>query len=433
MSAVGIPDREDYGDFKTLTPGAMVPYVLQHHQAERAGSHYDLRFGSGKMFSFALRNGLPDDKGRVLAVRQPLHDESYKNFSGRIGAGYGAGQVRRADLGEALVTKVNDDKVSLVLAHKKRPMRLTFIKPKSWAEPNDWLLVNHTKTTPMQWKKTHYKVVPQDQVDSVLTPDNMIGKKVDGAAEWLSLDRKGVEAYSYRTDNKGRPIVHTERMGLWGLKPSIRDTVLRAEAYGERDGRAIAPQEVGGILNSSLAKSLRDQQARGISMKSLIFGIKRFKGVDVPEDTPYEQRLAMIREAVRGLPSDRFVVEEAVPGDKARSMVKRIFAGRDPLTSEGIVATPRAGGIPIKVKSRPEYDVNVRDVFPGGKHPGEYGGFTYSLAPDGPIVGKVGTGFSDEYRRRMPELIGRVARIAAQHQFPSGAYRAPSFIAAHEG
>ena len=100
---------------------------------------------------------------------------------------------------------------------------------------------------------------------------------------------------------------------------------------------------------------------------------------------------------------------------------------------------PLKGGAPKKIKFRPERDVYVRDVFPGG---GKYtdqaaGGFRYSRTPKGPILGRVGTGLSDELRRelllRPEQFIGRVARVAAQEPFPSGALRAPSLIALHEG
>jgi ATP-dependent DNA ligase len=105
------------------------------------------------------------------------------------------------------------------------------------------------------------------------------------------------------------------------------------------------------------------------------------------------------------------------------------------LTSEGIVIHTRDK--PLKVKIRPEADVYIREIFRGdGKYKDSAGGFYYSLTPDGPIVGKVGTGLSDELRKDMfenpKEYIGRVARIAHQGQFASGSYRAPSLIALHE-
>ena len=99
-----------------------------------------------------------------------------------------------------------------------------------------------------------------------------------------------------------------------------------------------------------------------------------------------------------------------------------------------------AEGKPMKAKLMEEEEVYIRRIFPGeGKYAGNAaGGFEYSLTPDGKIVGKVGTGFSDEMRRmlwdRQNEMIGRVARIKYQGKpFESGARRMPVFIALHEG
>jgi hypothetical protein len=52
-------------------------------------------------------------------------------------------------------------------------------------------------------------------------------------------------------------------------------------------------------------------------------------------------------------------------------------------------------------------------------------------------VGRVGSGFSHETLADMlhspKDYEGRIARIKAQEQYPSGAYRAPRFISLHEG
>jgi hypothetical protein len=86
-----------------------------------------------------------------------------------------------------------------------------------------------------------------------------------------------------------------------------------------------------------------------------------------------------------------------------------------------------------------EHDVYVREITPGRNKYKDIGAgaFRYSLTPNGPIVGKVGTGLSDELRKAMnanpEEFLKRVARIKTQGQFlASGAYRAPALIALHE-
>jgi hypothetical protein len=114
-------------------------------------------------------------------------------------------------------------------------------------------------------------------------------------------------------------------------------------------------------------------------------------------------------------------------------MWQRIKAGDQPLTEEGVVFQPREGGKPIKAKLRPERDVWVKNIVPGKAGAAA---FEYSTSPTGPVVGKVGTGFTPKTRQEMlenPEAwIGRMARIESQGQFPSGAHRAPAFIALHE-
>jgi ATP-dependent DNA ligase len=96
--------------------------------------------------------------------------------------------------------------------------------------------------------------------------------------------------------------------------------------------------------------------------------------------------------------------------------------------------------VPSKAKFLEDQDVHIRGMFPGE---GKYykrgvGGFTYSLTPDGPVLGRVGTGFDDDLRmdmyRNPDAYTGRVARVRHQGAFPGGgALRAPSFIALHEG
>jgi hypothetical protein len=121
--------------------------------------------------------------------------------------------------------------------------------------------------------------------------------------------------------------------------------------------------------------------------------------------------------------------------DEAEKALASMASGEHPLTGEGLVLYP-TGGRPIKAKLTEEQDVVVDDIFPS-KAEGRAGGFSYRLPDgDGP-VGRVGTGFDFPTLRDMmnnPEKYrGRTARIRSQGQFPSGAYRAPSFISLHEG
>ena len=92
---------------------------------------------------------------------------------------------------------------------------------------------------------------------------------------------------------------------------------------------------------------------------------------------------------------------------------------------------------PLKVKFFPDYDVHLRGTFSGG---GKYtdkgsGGFTYSHTPEGPTVGRVGTGLSDKLREDLhkhpTKYIGLVAKVDAQEKYVSGALRMPAFKGWH--
>jgi hypothetical protein len=80
-TALGIPDRQAYGDLSKVKPGELLDYIVQHHLARRAGPHYDVRFGSPQtgLYSWAVRKGLPGPGGKHpggkhLAAQQPVHE-----------------------------------------------------------------------------------------------------------------------------------------------------------------------------------------------------------------------------------------------------------------------------------------------------------------------------------------------------------------------
>jgi hypothetical protein len=273
--------------------------------------------------------------------------------------------------------------------------------------------------------------------------------KIDGAAVLARLGptpTRNLEIASYRTGASGRPILHTERVlghrpELSNLPRHLLGSVLRGEVYGTREGKSIPPAELGGLLNAGLAKSLAAQKERGIDLKTMLFNLQQYGKKPVGPEVPYEERRKMLEEILPYLPAGKFhLPEEAKTPSDARKLWEKIVSGEHPLTHEGIVVHPPIG-VPEKIKRREEQDVNVVGFFPattGSKYDRKaVGGFEYSWEPGGPPVGRVGTGLSDELRRDMfehPEkYIGRIARVIAQEKLPSGALRAPAFLALHEG
>lgn len=221
------------------------------------------------------------------------------------------------------------------------------------------------------------------------------------------------------------------------IPPELVGTVLRGELYGQQADKTIPPQQLGGLLNAGIAKSIAQQKEQQIKLRNLVFDVHQY-GEQPTAGLPYSERMTKLKEVLKHLPAETFhAPEEATTPEAARQLFEQIRSGKHPLTQEGIVIHP-ATGVPSKVKFMDEHDVHVREIFPGmGKYQGTAaGGFRYSHEPEGPIVGEVGTGLSDELRRDMWEnqadYIGRVAKVQAQQKFPSGALRAPSLLSIHE-
>jgi len=230
--------RDDTRHLSRLRPRQLQEYVLQEHKAQRAGHHYDLRLGGGPrdtFFSWALPKGMPRPGERPrLAVPTPLHTRQAATYKGRL-SGYGAGEVDIAKRGQVMVTEVGPGLVSFTIASERYPERFQLRK-----HNNNWLLIN---TTPRAaWvsdQKVRYVKVPAEKVDQLFDPKFAVQAKIDGAAAWLRLLKDEVEVASYRVSAQtGRPIVHTERMGLAGLKAPIpahlQGSVLRGEIYAEK-------------------------------------------------------------------------------------------------------------------------------------------------------------------------------------------------------
>jgi hypothetical protein len=441
---LGIPDRKEFGDPLALKEGDIVDWVVQRHEADRAGPHYDVRFGTKDvgLLSWATKKELPKPGERIALFQQPVHDYDYKDFTGVIEKGYGKGSVKLHESGQLLVTKVNDDAIHLTTAHTRYPERLVFIKPKDGSK--QWLLVNSTPSEPLTFEKEHFvSVKPENGLEVLqsLPRGSVVQPKVDGASVLVQLHKDKLDVFSWRVSKEtGRPIVHTERIfhGHAGLDvpKEYVGSVLWAELYGVKDGRVIPPQALGGLLNSGVAKSIAEQKANDIQLKHMLFGVKSIKG-KTTETMPLEERQKFLEAIAKHLPANKFeLAEEARTPAAAVKLYKQIQSGKHPLTVEGVVIhSPHRK--PVKIKLVEEKDVYITGTFPGeGKFKNSIGGFTYGLSPDGKTVGRVGTGFSDAFRKEVAQTpenyIGRTAKIRAQSQLPSGAYRVPALVAVHE-
>ena len=464
--APGLPNPHRFGKTEHLPKHEPLAFVRQFHKAHKAGPHYDIRLGKDKMYSWATKKELPKPGGKpTMLFQQPLHTKEYNEFQGTIPSGYGAGTVTTAEKGQAAVLEATPDKIKLVTLHKGEPEYFSLIRQsgpraegtarEKHTQGGSWLMVNTTPTDPEKLlggkpsetglEKLKFKSVPTKDVDKLITGAYHFQEKVDGASNLFHLFKDHINAISYRTSTSGRPIVHTHRVfGLGGAKtknlpPELEGSILRGETYGEREGKAIPPQDIGGLLNSSVGRSLEQQRSKNIRVKHMLYDVARL-GDKPAGPMGAEERQKALQSILPYLPEDKFhLPQTAKTEEEKRKLFENITSGKNPRTTEGIVAWPEEPGRPVKVKQRPEADVFIKSIIPGeGKLKGTAaGGFEYATSPEGSIVGRVGTGFSAETRTQMhkhpEEFVGRVARITSQGKFPrSGSHRAPGFISLHQ-
>jgi hypothetical protein len=264
--------------------------------------------------------------------------------------------------------------------------------------------------------------------------------KIDGVGVAVRL-MEGSRPIVYTAEpKKTGPREHTEKLREFaGFKVpgSLHDTVFRAELFAvDRAGKPLPSKDIVGLVNASPAISVASQEARGVTMKLAPLSVIRFKGEDV-SGKPYREHVEMLKQIQMHLPKLQELPTAVKPEEKVR-LLEEIKKGRNSLTSEGVVfhnmehGKERSRTTTTKVKFRPDYDVHVRSIFPaGGSREGTAGGFEFSHSAQGPIAGRVGTGFDLALARDMmrnPEkYIGRVAKVRSQQKFESGALRAPSF------
>ena len=446
---IGIPDKRYFGNALSIPEMQALSYILQSHTTSKSGrTHEDLRLGDNKgMYSWAVPKGLPIQAGeKRLAIQQPMHSPDYNDFEGTIPEGYGAGTVKKKDGGEVVVTRKTPHSVQFTVADRKGGKSYTLVKTGKGDEDKNWLLTNSTLSPDQTiahglYDKVHMKNDDPENIDKYTGGDYRVSAKVDGAAALQELMKDRIETLSYRKDVNGNPIQHTDRIG--GLRQQIPDdllgTVLRSEIYGEdKTGKAIPPQQLGGILNSTLANSIRSQQAKGINLKTSVLDLIAEKGKKtnlLPED-----RQARIQEILKRLNNDRLTQPpSATDKEGILNLFNKVKNNELPITKEGVVAVPNDGSTPTKLKFTKDDDVVINKIFKADTKTGERaGGFEYGL-PDSPntTVGRVGTGFDHATLQDMlanpDKYLKRIARIKSQGQFDSGAHRAPSFIALHEG
>lgn len=460
--APGIKSKNEYGDFSDLSPSDRIKLIIQKHLARRAGKHYDIRLGNEDtgLVSFSTKKEppipRPEDKGvKRLLIQQPLHEFDYKDFEGEIESGYGAGKVEKVSEEDVLISEAGKDKL-LFTTMGRYPERFVLIRPRQFMN-KEWLLQNITPTEFPPPKRTYINIKSKDveKEFNKITSSDTIEAKVDGALGIFKILKDKLEILSHRKSKRiNRPIFYTEK--FFGYFPKLTkksdlfdDTIFLGEVYAvkqDEDGNEVplSPNELSGILNSTLKNALDYIEDNNIKFKSYVFDVIRFRGKDIDwNKVPYSERLKMVQSLVNELNKNfdekKFREPVFVFGkDKAKELWEKLKKDRK-LYTDGIIIWPEYGK-PKKLKFFDEVDVYIRDIIPEERTSEERkemaGKILWSFTPDGEIVGAVGTGMDHRLKEDMlknpEEYIGRVMRLKFLEKTKDGRLRNPVFISLHE-
>lgn len=437
------------------------------HPARRRGDHIDLRLvdPKGRAHSWALPKDLPDPGKSTYAVQQPTHTGEYalQQRPFVLPKGYGetrpGEKVQPISVGKTEVVEAGESKVRFLrhLGRRTEEFVLRRIKTPTGDGKKLWAFHNATKnraTTEgrrLPDYKPKYKEVEPEKID-VEDGSKVLSAKIDGASGLLHLHGKDAFArlYSYRRPVSGTTglVEHTHKMPGFHTRTSpnaLRGTVVRTEMwFSDKDGKAIPNQKVGGILNASTVKSRRMQEEQGVKPRLTITDVVRSGGKNM-EKAPYAEKLKVMERVAKDVPGVE-MPRIARTAEEKKRLLADVKSGRLPETKEGVVEHDlwERGAAFVKAVFKPVQDVFVRGIFkkPRGEARGHAGGIEYSYTPDGPVVGRVGTGFDHKTRKDMlanPEsYVGRVAKVRSSRAFenradPSqlGALRAPAFKGWH--
>jgi len=417
---------------------------LSKHPAAIRGDHQDLRLvdTGGAAHSWALPLRMPEPGESAYAAQQATHGRRYatrtKPFTIPLGV-YGGtrpgAQVEPVYVQPAEVVSASDSRVHFLRHHGQETDEFVLRRLGQSGKTPMWALHNVTarRTPDLPESKPVYRSLAPGQVDPANT-DQVMTPKLDGAHVLVSFPKTGkpMRVFSYRpTERRTGLIEHTFKFPDFQnvrTPKGLAGTVLRAETWATGpDGRALPAPEVGRLLNSSVPRS-RVLQAQGAQLRLTGIDVVKHRGRDYG-DASFAEKLEAIR-AVEGATGGRVGAPElATTPEEKQALLEAIRSGAHPHTREGVVLQEIARlAPPTKVKFREDQDVYVRGIYskPRTQELGQAAGFTYSLEPDGPVVGRVGTGLSQQLRAELaqnPErFVGRVAKVesAGRHMSSAG-------------
>lgn len=433
----------DYATPIGIEEAKTVDFSIQEHFADRAGRHYDIRIiVNGKAYSFATKKDFPRRPGTIIGVfLQPVHTEEYSHWEGEIPKGkYGSGKVRIWDSGKAII-KASDQTpkaFKIDFFGEKLKGSYAFIPGKG---EKSWMMIRMkpVPTLPQVDANEYTSKVPDEIWEN---PRIIAENKIDGANFTAYVTPRGLVFVSRRLSVDGRPINRTNNI------PHLRDiklpskysgTVVQGElavAKRAKTGLWVANYEAtSGTLNSLPYNAVLSQEKNG---KIYFFPFEVVKSPQVPRTATYGERREFLERFSSDCRSPYVRMPESTTVNK-KDFFKRIISSSTRISGttrngEGIILKDLDGDKRTtdftwpKKKGFDTFDLSIAGFTKGGGRLSGNGIGAILLADkSGRIVGKVGSGISDEERAAMasdPEsFLGRVVEVKAFSVTPSGNLR----------
>lgn len=437
-NALGLPDRGHTPKIRKVTKPESWEFVIQKHEAKKAGLHYDVRLGdptTGHGHSWATRE-LPTPGNKTLAKRQPNHTLDYFDYQGTIPAGYGAGRVTTHHRSKADVLEANDDWIRFQTLNGRGVNEYAMVH----TGDGNWLLINKKPFLSIEnhpITKPQMKSKERDQIDYT-DSSKILTAKIDGANSTLFLHKDSFpKVYSHRVSKRDKQqIEYTPKIeSLMGKRvpKSFGKTVLQGEVFVDTKKGPAPARITAAALNSNVENSRNLQKQHG-KLKIALFNVEKYKNKDVSK-LPYAQKLEILKDVAKEYPDTFVLPDHAITAKRKQALVKKILHRKHKQTMEGVVEW--GDNQPTKVKFHNIDDAYVVGIAPGtGKYKGKGGGaLIYSNKPGGAPIGNVGTGFSDEERYDMvnnpKNWVGKKIVIKHMGKMPSGAFFHPAYEGEH--
>lgn len=427
----GLPDRRNYGNLALLKPQKVYTLLRQLHNARRAGLHTDFRIGAPQLglFSWAAPKDIPAQKDQKrLFITQPLHTFAYKDFEGPITSKYGMGTVKKVQQSPVVILQNTGDKIKFTRGNKRNSTIYSMIKTKN----GNWITTIYQPGVSPNIKfysKQHFQNVSLNDAANMIEAGAKAYPKVDGTGAQAQITPHGIQVYGVNKDKNGNLIRYTDHIGglrNMSIPKQLIGKTFRAQVTGTQNDKPIEPNVLSGLLNSTLQNNIKARQQKNIRLGLIALAM-------TGKTDDYSK--AAVNQLVQKLKTSKVRGLKAISSKQQfNRQLQLMRQKKHPLTQQGFIIQQQ-NKRPVKAKLTQDADVIVRDIFPAETKNGSTraGGFRYSLPQNQKIIGSVGSGLQHKLLKQMLQnpqnFIGRTARIEAQQQYPSGAYRAPRFIA----